>query len=97
MSTGKKSCVDHLLRPGALVDASVLALLWPKDFANVKICVISQENMQSNIVLDCFESNVAVAECREVYLYLRGAHFTVLKPFGREVHQVRQNQQHVVL
>lgn len=72
--------VDPITQYTGLVDANALCFIWPKEFNNTRICVVS--GPLSAPIFSCFvpPNCTSTETLNDVILRCDGSHFTILRP-----------------
>eukprot|EP01042_Synura_sphagnicola_P004538 gene4538-5768_t len=74
-----KDLLATVVQYAALVDANALCILWPSDFDNCHICVISGDS--SNPLFTTFaRKGRDKRTLRDIIIHCNGSHFTLLSP-----------------
>lgn len=81
--------VPTLIEYAGFVDANCLCYLWPDEFRNKRICIISNTST-SRPMFSCFSAiNVPDADLEaDIIIHCDGSHFTLLRPLKHDGHSV---------
>ena len=71
--------LPSVLQYAGLVDANALIFLWPQEFVNFRVCIISGSPHMP--LISCFSAREAdLDSLNDILIYCDGTHFTLLRP-----------------